>query len=792
MEGDNDLSKTFNSFNISDIDISGIEKPDEKKQNLMNSLHEISKAFENIKNLRKNFVLEDYDKYIKRIGQHLKVLRKLYDPKNKDKKQTDIKNSQNKFQINSNQQFSSTNQSDINAKMQSNSGNNTNINLNSNSRGVVNYLNDTTFIDFKIENKNNDINNQKNIMEIHNILMEIVSFILCYDDIYINYETKSAYYSLQLLLRIPTLRFLKDIKKANFILMIINKICNILYKYNQLNKNDKSIKKYLIYNKQELKDIEFLFQYNSEFINKIRKKLENEINKFSLDLLNKVEKINEEKMIKDISTSNEEKEKKLKIENDINNQFNKLNLENEILDNIQKELDENHKMFLKEPLKKELEIFNILINKLSEYKTPIIKKKFLDIIIRNKEVFKYINENIFLENIPNLIIKKYNLYPFNKNLSVFIDKYITTGKLILDVLEIPLEVDYLEITKDLEIFTKEFLDKLFSYCDIKKPNYEINYYDIALFAYMLNSNLSSKDLYFNRISALISSDIDTKKICDILDDSEKITLYDGQNDNIILFDFLNMNKNNENNITFLLEKKINDDNDENNNKMQYNKNKKRKKKFSNLEICSILSKKLFNKDSLYIILFIALKYWGIQRKIFKDDYSKRENEEIIFDDKTLLYFLYYFLIHKGKMDCIDNILEEKEEKKDIIKREDEDRKNNLSSLLKTLGELFIEFFWFVHEIIKLALNENKNNSENKDRKIVCISLSNKNYSLNNLFGVNRDNENILRLDFFDNIIYELGERNANKLKRETTRALYFLLSESKEIFAFDQFIPIKN
>ena len=160
-----------------------------------------------------------------------------------------------------------------------------------------------------------------------------------------------------------------------------------------------------------------------------------------------------------------------------------------------------------------------------------------------------------------------------------------------------------------------------------------------------------------------------------------------------------------------------------------------------------------------------------------------------------MYFLYYFLLYKGKIESIDNIQEEKEKEqnKNIINdKKDENRKNKIPSLLKTLGELFVEFFWFVHEIIKLALNENKNNSENKDRKIICISLSNKNYSLNNLFGVNRDNENILRLDFFDNIICELSERNANKLKRETTRALYFLLSESKEIFAFDQFIPIKN
>ena len=411
MEDNNNLSNTNISFSLSEIDISGIKDKEEKRLNLINSLYEISKAFENIKDLRNNFKLEEYDKYIKLIGHNLKVLRGLYNPKNKkiDKNQKDTKNSQNEIQINSNQQFSSTNQSYINTKMQSNTNNNSNSiseqgnnNKNNNSKikeNIRNLLNDTTFIDFKIEN---DINHPKNLEEIYNILLEIVSFILCYDDIYINYENKSAYYSLKLLLRISTLHFLKNIKKADFILMIMNKTCNILCKYNQLNKNDTSIKRYLIYNKKELEGIKILFNNNNKFINEIEKKLENEINKFDLNLPNKVEKIKQEAIL------NEENELKLNFENDINCQFHKLNIENEILENIQNDLDENHKMFLKEPIKKELELFNILLNKLSYYKTPLIKKKFLDIIIRNKEIFKYINENIFLENIPNNIMKKYN------------------------------------------------------------------------------------------------------------------------------------------------------------------------------------------------------------------------------------------------------------------------------------------------------------------------------------------------------------------------------------------------
>ena len=113
------------------------------------------------------------------------------------------------------------------------------------------------------------------------------------------------------------------------------------------------------------------------------------------------------------------------------------------------------------------------------------------------------------------------------------------------------------------------------------------------------------------------------------------------------------------------------------------------------------------------------------------------------------------------------------------RKKEENRKDKLTIILKTLGELFIEFFWIIHEIMELVLKEN----ENDKRKIVYISLSNKNYLLKDPIAKD-DKETILKLILSDAVIYELNEKYVKRLKVETTRALYFLLSESKEIFCF--------
>ena len=653
MKGDsykliNESSLTYVSLNKSEIENSYLEKGEDSEYSSFQILiKEILKEYNKIKELRKNFFLDEYEKLTKEIRNNIRIIRKQYFSQEKK----EINDNKITMKDNSTKQNSNTIRSDEKTNIYS--GNNTNLNQDNrlNSIKINNNiylkLNESSFIQ---ENKMvfNNINEPKNINGIYNILLEIVSFLLCYDDIYINYENKSAYFTLKLLLQISTLHFIKKIEKQDFLLMIINKICNILCNYNNKLHKDESIKKILVLDEKEVNKIKDLFNYDSQFINKIQKKLRNEINK--LDLSYKVEKIKEEKILDKLLFK--EKELELDFKNNIHYKFNKLNLENEILENIQNDLDDTHKMFLKEPIKKEFEIFNLLINKLSKYEAPLIKKKFLEIIIRNKDIFNYINENIILKNIPENVIKRYNIYPFNKNLSVFIDKKIICGKIILDILSIPLEQDYFKIVNDLETFGNKFLEKLFENTSFKLE-FNLIHYHLILFAYMINSDIPQKDLYFNRISALITSNADISDIYDILDETENINIYkENKNSNIILFDFWNTNKNK---ISFLLEKKMND-------------KEETKKKCSNLELCSILSKSIFNNDSIYIILTIALKYWGIKRKIFKYDYTKRKGESPILDDTILLYFIYYFLIHKDKIDCLKNKMIKKMIKKRNMKK----------------------------------------------------------------------------------------------------------------------------
>ena len=807
-----------------EISIPGDEEKNEPA-NYNGYIKEISNTFQKIKDLNKNFSLDNYEKLTCKIRNYIRKIRKDYygSEKTDSQKSKDIKNKdKNKKQIQSvsnNPQPSSTAQSNVGTKMQSNTGNNTNSNSNSKQENIsknnkINNnifleLNDTTFISGNLISNNINLNT---IKEIHNLLLEISSYLLCYDDIYINYQNKSAFITLKLFLQFSSLLFIEKIGKGDFLIMMINKICNILCKYNYLQKNDETIKKILNLTEKDINKIKDLYKLNADFIKNIHKELKKELDK--IDLMYKVEKINEENIINNLS-NNTESIKKLDFnEDDIIFKFNKLKQENEILEKIQNSLDDNHKMFLKEPIKNELEIFNLLMKKLSQYKTPLIKKKFLEIILRNKEVFNYINENIFFEKIPQSVIRSYNLYPFNKNLSVFIDKYLETGKIIIEQLAIPLEQDYLDITKDVEKFAKKFLDKLFDNCS-HKCDFEINYYHVTLFAYMINSSLQKKEYYFHRLSALLYSNSSFSDIYNTLQNIEDISsLYlDKENGNTIIFDFKNINNNK---ISFFLETKS-EEKEVNNNK----KNKNKNIIFSNLELCSILSKKIFDIDSLNIFLTIALKYWGIQRGIFKYDYIQRRDEYPILDDTILLYLIFYFLIHKGKLDCFDYISETKksEKKKDNndknknekinnenekinnesqenqiknqnninINKKEENIKGKLSITLKTLGESFIEFFWFIHELTKLAL------SEIKEDQIVHISLSSKKYMLKNAENKDKENDIVLKCIFSDIIIYELDKRNANILKSETTRALYYLLSKSKEgLFSFDKHIPIRK
>ena len=316
---------------------------------------------------------------------------------------------------------------------------------------------------------------------------------------------------------------------------------------------------------------------------------------------------------------------------------------------------------------------------------------------------------------------------------------------------------------------------------------EINYYHLVLFSYMISSKLRDKE-EFNRISVLVSSK-QFEQIYNILGNLENIDLkgnnFGKEKSKFLLFNYENDSKNN---ISFLLEQKR----DENEDKSK----KKKIEPFSQIEFCSILAKNLFQDEPIIILLTIALKYWAIQRKIFKSDFTiKQSSKRIVLDDVILLYFIYYFLMHKGIKEqnlIIKQNKKNSKEKKDDKPKEIKLENNGLDErkvLLKELGELFVEFFWFIHELIKLT----ENNSEKKEKnKLIIIDLSKKSILTENRTDKDVDESGIpysMILEFDDGVLCtKLSKKDVYFLKKECTRALYYLLNrEVDELFTFKQY-----
>ena len=587
---DSTLLKDGPSLNISSgFDISlNFSQPDFYK-----NIEEIKKIFrEKIKPLRANFSIDEYERYGREIRNIIIGIRKIYYKSYKENIEnqnsfgqpipsetrtifpSQIRRNEASNNINSNSNNNQNNNNNENSINFTNTNSQTNVNtilnnqnalLNNKINQMNNQMNDTTFS--RGENIPDSILKPKSINIIYYTLQEIAFFLMSYDEIFINYENKSAFVTLKLFLQMATLHFIKNIFKHDFIVCLMNKCCNILCQYNQMQKEDESIKKILSLEEKDLKRIMNLIEFDGEIIQKVKNKIDKEIEK--IDLIYKMEKVKEDiennKIFK-----NGKREIKENPENEIQLKINKLNYEMNILNDIQKNIGNDYKIFLKDSHRNELEQFNLLINKLCEYKTPLIRQKFIDKIMINKEVFKYINENIITPKIPNNNLKNLELYSINKNLSIYPDKYIITGKIILDVLSLPLNLDlnlnyYINETKK---FANKFLNTLSQNKDedqlkkeeeekIKKEKDEknndkkeeeenkndekgkdekdlnkkaekedifkhyLNYYHLILFAFTVASKMKDKE-YFSRISAILSTSEKLEEIKDILDDIDQI------------------------------------------------------------------------------------------------------------------------------------------------------------------------------------------------------------------------------------------------------------------------------
>ena len=105
----------------------------------------ILNSFNEIKALRKNFILDEYDKLTKKIRKNIRDIRKTYFNEKSENENIKKLKKKNKIQSNSNQQYSSTNQSNIITNIPSNRGNNNNTNPNSRQENLNTNVNTNTY-----------------------------------------------------------------------------------------------------------------------------------------------------------------------------------------------------------------------------------------------------------------------------------------------------------------------------------------------------------------------------------------------------------------------------------------------------------------------------------------------------------------------------------------------------------------------------------------------------------------------------------------------------------------------
>ena len=170
---------------ITNIDISKTNKEEEEEKDYSNFRTwtvNILNSFNEIKALRKNFILDEYDKLTKKIRKNIRCIWKTYYNEKSENENIKKPKKTNKIQGNSNQQYSSTNQSNIITNIPSNQGNNSNTNSNSRQENINTNVNTNTYnkISKLNETSTSFLENRKEYNTINNNKKKCMKFIIYY------------------------------------------------------------------------------------------------------------------------------------------------------------------------------------------------------------------------------------------------------------------------------------------------------------------------------------------------------------------------------------------------------------------------------------------------------------------------------------------------------------------------------------------------------------------------------------------------------------------------------------
>ena len=118
-----------------------------------------------------------------------------------------------------------------------------------------------------------------------------------------------------------------------------------------------------------------------------------------------------------------------------------------------------------------------------------------------------------------------------------------------------------------------------------------------------------------------------------------------------------------------------------------------------IQRCTELSNVIVQANPINIFLYIAVKLFMVNNKLFFEYSCPSEGEQPPFDDCVLLYFVYFFLIHEGALPAYNEVLN----KESLTLRIEKLNLNKDKCNLSLLGKLYLNFFYFVFTFTQNAL-----------------------------------------------------------------------------------------
>ena len=668
------------------------------------------------------------------------------------------------IKLNSNRQnLSNKNRNTQTSTAISSNSKSNNMNLNDNRN---NFFDNDQYHQFLLTNnddyiENNMENDQQNIQLLIYDSIEIIFLIFSYGNIFISDSKKTSKITFEFFYQ--NINYIIVIYNKEITLALFNKIYFIYKNF------DKTIQKsYLPKLKEIFKRLEeILDTYNIEKENIIiYNKYKNIID--SLTLSEKNEDLSLFKSQKNISFV-----PIINLSQDIKNYFNEPKVLLETLNELDEEskiiktINEKHQEIMLKGLceinKQYLYIFKKIMDKIDSISSnENIVQIFSNIILRSSTFIKYIQKSFYIN-------KKY-IIPKNKE--IFIEKYIKIGQYLYEIYIKPIDGNLLNKFNDcIENQKKKIIQIVDDFCmkeGIKSNNYQIIFSEFHSFIYKIMLSDSEFQKAFSYLAFNIKmGKSEFKHLYDELKIYKIQKLYSNQFIDYIQF----QSKDVEDRETgYILE-----------NDKGY------------VEICELLGKILFN-DPININLFIVIKIWAINYEISMD--SNKENELKLFDDSLILYFMYLFLIQIGEIKLfneyvkVDNdnlIFKENLNNLKDYKEKDLLYMNKNDSKLKKIGKFFIDFLYFIFQLITTSQNLLK-----ERKKFLKVSLNSFSFTSFPIEINNKNEESYIQLRLLDmrnnkKYIHQYTNFDLKHLKYIVTKTLHNLLDDNKikQIFSFE-------